>query len=252
MFKTLMILLIACSAFAENPASLFISDATHVYSSPLRIDKESAIKTGTLLTAFALFYKYDQEISDAFQRNMNHTFYRPIRDYGQSVEGIGHMGKMNKFWYGGLLFGYTTNKQKLTKVTSQIIECHLISGALRDLTTHVVGRNRPYGNDGPYSFSPGDGTSFLSGHSLNVWELATIASYHGDQKSISVLAYGTAASVSLQRITSLQHWPSDVLLGSVTGYVIAKTILRLHENRSLKITPAFTNSGGGISLTRSF
>ncbi len=252
MFKTLIILLIASSAFAENPASIFISDATHVYSSPLRINKESAIKTGTLLTAFALCYRYDQEISDAFQRNMDHTFYRPIRDYGQSVERVGHMGKMNKFWYGGLLFGYTTNKQQLTKITSQIIECHLISGALRDLTNNVIGRNRPHVNNGPYSFSPGDGTSFLSGHSLNVWELATIASYHGGQKSISVLAYGTAATVSLQRINSLQHWPSDVLLGSVTGYAIAKTILRLHENRSLKITPAFTNSGGGISLTRSF
>ncbi len=252
MFNALIVFLIAGSVLAENPASIVISDATHVYSSPLRIDKESAIKTGTLLTAFALCYKYDQEISDVFQRNMDHTFYRPVRNYGKSVERIGHMGKMNKFWYSGLLFGYTTNKQQLTKITSQIIECHMISGALRDLTTNVIGRNRPQVNNGPYSFSPSDGTSFLSGHALNVWELATIASYHGGQKSISVLAYGTATTVSLQRITSRQHWPSDILLASVTGYAIAKTILRLHENRSFKITPAFTNSGGGISLTRSF
>jgi membrane-associated phospholipid phosphatase len=252
MFKTLIILLIASSALAGNPVSIFVSDATHIYTSPLRTDKEKAIKTGAFLTTFAIVFKYDQEISDAFGRNMDHTLYRPIRDYGEFTEQLGMMGTMNKFWYGGFLYGAATGQDRLRNYCGQIIEAHLISGGLRDLSTRFIGRNRPYGGQGPYSYSPGDGTSFLSGHSLGIWEIAAITSGHAKQKSISVLCYGTATAISLQRITSLQHWPSDVLLGSVTGYLIGKSLVKIHEKKEFALIPTFTKYGVGVSLAGSF
>jgi len=42
------------------------------------------------------------------------------------------------------------------------------------------------------------------------------------------LTYGTAAAVSVTRFTSLQHFPSDVVVGSTLGYLIGRHIFHAH------------------------
>jgi membrane-associated phospholipid phosphatase len=42
------------------------------------------------------------------------------------------------------------------------------------------------------------------------------------------LAYGTATAVSVTRFTGREHFPSDVVVGSVIGYLIGRHIFKAH------------------------
>jgi membrane-associated phospholipid phosphatase len=73
--------------------------------------------------------------------------------------------------------------------------------------------------------SPFKGSSFPSGHSTAVWSVATIVAEryrHRGKPWIPVLSYTLATAISLSRITTAAHFPSDVWLGASLGYSIAK------------------------------
>jgi membrane-associated phospholipid phosphatase len=71
--------------------------------------------------------------------------------------------------------------------------------------------------------SPFQGSSFPSGHAAAAFSVATVVAmrYHR-HRWIPWAAYGFAAAVSLSRVTTLAHFPSDVFLGGALGYTIAR------------------------------
>lgn len=76
--------------------------------------------------------------------------------------------------------------------------------------------------------SPFKGSSFPSGHAMGAFSVATvIAKRYRNHKWAPWLAYGFAATVSLSRISTLAHFPSDVFLGGALGYAITNyTVLQ--------------------------
>lgn len=71
--------------------------------------------------------------------------------------------------------------------------------------------------------SPLKGSSFPSGHSAAAFSVATvIAERYHNHRWVPWLAYGLASAVSLSRVTSKAHFPSDVFLGGALGYTVAK------------------------------
>jgi membrane-associated phospholipid phosphatase len=71
--------------------------------------------------------------------------------------------------------------------------------------------------------SPFKGSSFPSGHAAGAFAVATvIATRYHTHRWVPWAVYGFATAVSLSRITSSSHFPSDVFLGAVLGYSIAR------------------------------
>ena len=71
--------------------------------------------------------------------------------------------------------------------------------------------------------SPFKGSSFPSGHAAGVFSVATVvASRYKHHAWVPVLAYGFAAAISLSRVTTVSHFPSDVFLGAALGYTITR------------------------------
>jgi len=69
--------------------------------------------------------------------------------------------------------------------------------------------------------SPFKGSAFPSGHAIGAFSVATvIAKRYRNHKWVPWLAYGFATTVSLSRVSTLAHFPSDVFLGGALGYVI--------------------------------
>jgi membrane-associated phospholipid phosphatase len=74
--------------------------------------------------------------------------------------------------------------------------------------------------------SPFHGSSFPSGHTTGVFSVATVvANRYERHKWVPYLAYGFATVISLSRITTAAHWPSDVFLGAAIGYSTAKYVV---------------------------
>lgn len=80
--------------------------------------------------------------------------------------------------------------------------------------------NDTFFNNGKSHFSEG---GFPSGHAIGAFSIATvIANRYHHPRWVPVLAYGLATAISLSRVTTSAHFPSDVFLGASLGYAIAK------------------------------
>ncbi|HKF50266.1 MAG TPA: phosphatase PAP2 family protein [Terracidiphilus sp.] len=67
------------------------------------------------------------------------------------------------------------------------------------------------------------GSSFPSGHATGAFSVAAVvATRYRNHKWVPWAVYGLATAVSVSRVTTLAHFPSDVFLGGATGYIIAR------------------------------
>jgi hypothetical protein len=93
----------------------------------------------------------------------------------------------------------------------------------------VTRRNRPADIPAPQPFTNTFfkaqllGSSFPSGHATAVWSVATVvARRYARKRWVPWAAYGMAVTISLSRVPQLAHFPSDVFLGGVLGYSVAR------------------------------
>jgi hypothetical protein len=96
----------------------------------------------------------------------------------------------------------------------------------------ITGREQPlqYTGNGPYNDSFFHGThnpfhsgGFYSVHAMSAFSVATVIAHrYRDHRWVPYVAYGMAGAISFARITSSNHFPADVFLGSAMGFVIAR------------------------------
>lgn len=98
----------------------------------------------------------------------------------------------------------------------------------------VTGRQRPLDGMPQYQgdFFQG-GASFPSEHSAAAWSIAGIFSHEYQTPLVELASYGLASAISTSRITAKQHFPSDVLIGGVLGYLTAREVYRRHHDPAL-------------------
>jgi membrane-associated phospholipid phosphatase len=72
--------------------------------------------------------------------------------------------------------------------------------------------------------SPLHGSSFPSGHATGAFSVATVVAlrYYQKHRWVPWAAYAMATAISLSRVTSSAHFPSDVFLGAAMGYSITR------------------------------
>jgi hypothetical protein len=94
----------------------------------------------------------------------------------------------------------------------------------------IAGRERPDQGAGHGRFfqDHSTNTSFPSGHSMFTWTMAAVIAHEYPRTWVKILAYATAASVSIARYTGREHFLSDTALGGFIGYFIGRHIFKLH------------------------
>jgi membrane-associated phospholipid phosphatase len=94
----------------------------------------------------------------------------------------------------------------------------------------IAERQRPLQGTGQGHFfqTSGVNNSFPSGHTIITWTAASTIAHEYPNPWVEWLAYATATAVSVTRFTSLQHFPSDVVVGSTLGYLIGRHIFHAH------------------------
>jgi len=99
----------------------------------------------------------------------------------------------------------------------------------------ITGRERPIEGTGNGRFWHNNAlsSSFPSGHALFTWSMATVIAHEYPRPWVKWLAYGTATAVSVSRFTGGEHFPSDVVVGSVIGYLIGRHIFKAHCSQGL-------------------
>jgi len=178
----------------------------------------------------AAFIPADRHISSGLSRS--HL------SVSRTISDIGLRG--SELTLAGLLFAGAVTRNDHMKETAFLgAESYANSFVEYALMNVTAGRLRPLQGDGHGSFWQRHAldTSFPSGHSTFTWAIASTIAHEYPTTTQKLLWYSIASTVSITRVTGLKHFPSDVIVGGITGYLIGRKIFHRHSCFQDKLTP---------------
>jgi hypothetical protein len=197
------------------------------------------------VTAFV----FDGELNDISQQRSIHSEFNS--DFFNTIEPLGlrkiYVAAIPIFVGHGLIF----KDKKSMMVGGELFAGMQLANGITYLVKSGFGRKRPFESDSPFDFFEG-GSSFYSGHVVNIFTFATILSKNYPKQDLSfigvdrnlplvpVISYSTAVLVGIQRLYGNTHWLSDVYFGALAGYGIGSLVMYLGNlvgERWLSIVP---------------
>jgi membrane-associated phospholipid phosphatase len=207
------------SKFLSRWAKRGLRDQADVYTAPFH---RSQMKWGIGLPAVTLgLIAIDKHGSGALSRN------------GTTVDtDISDVGLFTMAGAVGLLLLDGERRDDSHALESGVLgaEAMANSGLVYAALQLMTERQRPLQGNGRGNFfqTTGLDNSFPSGHTIITWTAASTIAHEYPKPWVEWLTYGTATAVSVTRFTSLQHFPSDAVVGSTIGYLIGRHIFREH------------------------
>jgi membrane-associated phospholipid phosphatase len=209
----------------ESAGGRFVKDQIEIVTSPARLrfsDAEwlaplAGITSGMILT--------DASIGKSLPKN------RSILNASQNIR-TGSLATLGLASAGTYLWSFRSHdphQRETGLLAGQAIADSLI---LMEGLKYVTGRERPNQGNGRGPFFQG-GSSFPSGHSAAAWSAAGILAHEYPGTLTKLLSYGLASTVSITSISSKQHFPSDVLIGSALGWMVSEYVYRTHHDPGL-------------------
>jgi membrane-associated phospholipid phosphatase len=200
----------------------FAEDQKRLWTSPFRVRPSDATWLVPLGGITAGLFVTDRQYSASLPQSvttLNH--YKTVSDVGvASLVGAGA---------GLYLFSFTKHDEHWRETGFLAGEAALNSLVTVEALKYSFGRLRPYQDDGSGAFFRG-GTSFPSEHAAAAWSIAGVIAHEYQGTLPKLFAYGMASAVSFSRIRARQHFPSDVLIGSVLGYLVSQSVYnRRHD-----------------------
>ena len=160
----------------------------------------------------------------------------------------------------GYLVADMTHNDLLRETAVLSAEAMVDATILNQGLKYAIDRQDPQQGDGTGRFWPHgtntwpDGQSMPSEHAMNVWAFAHVVGTQYNGPATRVIVYSLATTVSVSRIIARQHFPSDVLVGSVFGYLIGGYVEhhRSREASYLSLSSVVTPNGRGLQLSYNF
>jgi membrane-associated phospholipid phosphatase len=132
----------------------------------------------------------------------------------------------------------------------------LVDSVVVDEVAKVIfRRERPLYNNAAGDFfaaNVGGNGSFPSLHSTVAWTVAGVVAGEYPSKWVQIGMYSVASTVSLTRVLGQEHFPTDVLVGGVGGWLIGHYVFEKHQphhrtkalRSRLSVADFLTGSGG--------
>ena len=242
------------SEFFKN----ILRDQKAIWTAPLHVERSDAkwmIPSGVGFMALATT---DRITGDEMAEAKRQVGLSRAISHAGSVYGLGAVA--TTFYLLGRK-GHDYRARETGVLSAEaLIDSMIVGGALKGITQ----RARPLTGIERSEFFDG-GNSFPSGHSTQVWAVATvIANEYKDRRAVQIAAYGIASAVSVARFTGHKHYLSDVIAGSALGYGIGRYVYKARHrdpqdptlSKSVwpQITPQFNRGARqyGCALTWNF
>src|SRR5256886_506390 len=223
----------------------YLGDQEQIWTSPAKLRFSDTQWLVPLSGITAGLFVTDRDFSKHLSQNPSTiSHYKTLSNAGVGAL-IGGAGGM---W----LLGHVSHHEHWSETGFLAGEAALNSLLAVESFKYTLRRQRPYQGDGSGPFFQSGGTSFPSEHSAAAWSVAGVIAHEYPGPLTKIMAYGLASLVSVSRVKAHQHFPSDVLVGSVLGNLIAQDIYSRHHDfelgggewRSLSaITRGFESAG---------
>jgi len=156
----------------------------------------------------------------------------------------------------GYLVGRTKHDDYLQESAILAGEATLDAIILNQGLKYAIDRERPNQGDGTGRFWPNgpstwpDGQSMPSNHCMIMWSFARVVAGQYNAPGTKIAVYSLATAVSVSRVLSREHFPSDVIVGSTFGYLIGDYVFRNRSRQAVlfSLSPVTTLNGKGVQL----
>lgn len=204
----------------------FLRDQKEIWTSPAKLRLSDTEWLVPLSGITAGLFVTDRDFSKHLSQNpttINH--YKTLSNAGVGAL-IGGAGGM---W----LLGHVAHNDHWSETGFLAGEAAINSLVMVEGFKYSLQRQRPFQGDGSGSFFQSGGTSFPSEHAAAAWAVAGVVAHEYPGPLTKILAYGLASLVDVSRIRARQHFPSDVLVGSMIGNLVAQNIYSRHHDPEL-------------------
>ncbi len=208
------------------PANL-LADQKDIWLFPLELGKgKHWIPTLSTVGASAVFVATDAHTAPYFHTTSSFSGYNRV--FSETNTGAFMAAVPAAIYTVGLI-----KKNAYAQNTALLAAEAFADGFALDLAFKgVTGRKQPlqYTGDGPYTDSFFNGThnpfhsgGFYSVHAMAATSIATVIAHrYRNHRWVPYVAYGLAGAICFSRITSSNHFPSDVFFGGAMGFIIAR------------------------------
>jgi membrane-associated phospholipid phosphatase len=211
------------------------------------VDKDNILENALVLGAGLSLAVVSKTTS--WDRNVRNTFARRNERFGAATDVatvVGHPGTQFGLAALAYTYGEACKDYRAAETGRQLFEALSINGLLTlglQITT-----NQPRPN--------GERMSFPSGHTSSSFAFAAVLDgVYGPW--VGIPAYGVAGFIGAARLDARQHQLSDVLLGAALGYMVGRTVTKVHRKKAVlgfEVDPWVDeqSGGGGIQLRKKF
>lgn len=214
---------LALSSDTMNLGSRFIKDQVQLWTSPAHLTWADAdllvpfgMATGALLAT-------DTEVS----KHLSNAPSRLHNSLTLSNVGVGALVGAGAGLYAWGQFTHDEHEKETGFLAGEAaLNALAITGALK----YSFGRLRPLDTPQYQGNFWSGGSSMPSEHAAASWAIASVVAHEYPGQLTGILAYGLASAVSMSRISAKQHFPSDVLIGSLIGWYSGKQAYRAHHD----------------------
>lgn len=200
----------------------FAQDQEHIWTSPAHIRLVDATWLVPLAGVTAGLFVTDKQYSASLPTNPTTiSHYKSVSNVGiASLAGAGA---------AMYLMSFPSHNEHWRETGFLAGEAAIDALIPIEVMKYSFRRERPYQGNGSGAFFQG-GTSFPSEHSAAAWAIAGVIAHEYDGTLPRLFAYGMASAVSFSRVRARQHFPSDVLVGSILGYLVSQSVYsRRHD-----------------------
>ena len=203
----------------------FLHDQKQIWTSPAKLKISDTEWLFPLSGITAGLFVTDQDFSKHLSQNPTTiSHYKTLSNAGVGAL-IGGAGGM---W----LLGHAAHNEHWSETGFLAGEAAINSLVMVEGMKYSLRRERPYQGDGSGAFFQG-GTSFPSEHAAAAWSVAGVIAHEYPGPLTKIFAYGLASLVDVSRLRAHQHFPSDVLVGSMIGNLVAQNIYSRHHDPEL-------------------
>lgn len=206
-------------------------DQKDIFTSPFHINRKNALEWLVPTAAVAALIPADTHIANAFENSRGQV------RWGGRISNIGAAYTLVPIVAGSYVYGAWRDNPKGREIgvlgTESLLDSLIVVGVLKE----VFRRSRP--DEKHAGDFWGGGTSFPSGHAIQVWSIASLVDHEYEHKKIvGITAYTLAGIVSASRIAAQKHFASDVVAGGAMGWFIGRYVYTTHMSHL-----AHTHSG---------
>jgi membrane-associated phospholipid phosphatase len=209
----------------------FLFDQKAIWTSPFHIRSSDGLWLVPLTVGTGLLLGSDQHsVTQAIHINATDQ----QRASNVSDVGLATLGALPAGMYLWSLNHYAPQAHETALLTGEALANAV---AVSEIFKFISLRDRPQVNNAQGNFFSSSPTqsSFPSVHSAAAWSMASVIGSEYPGWITRAAVYGLAATVSVSRIVSEQHFPSDVLVGSATGWLIGHYVYHAHHNFNFNI-----------------